>query len=82
MEENNNSGFGTTRNAFNNNIFLCVLRASAVDKKCSGFTLIELLVVLVLIGLAGSMVAPNLWSAYEKARERNAVEEIAASIQD
>jgi len=38
--------------------------------------------VLVLIGLAGSMVAPNLWTAYEKASERKAVQDIAASIQD
>ncbi len=50
--------------------------------RLSGFTLIELLIVLVLIGLAGSMVAPNLWTAYEKAHERKTVQDIAASIQD
>jgi len=46
-----------------------------------GFTLIELLIVLVLIGLAGSMVGPNLWLTYAKASERNAVQTVAASIQ-
>jgi general secretion pathway protein G len=37
-------------------------------RKTSGFTLIELLVVLVIIGVLGALIVPNLFSGLDDAR--------------
>jgi len=46
-----------------------------------GFTLLELLVVLVITGLAGTFVAPNIWQTYTKAQERGVVQNVALALQ-
>jgi general secretion pathway protein G len=40
----------------------------AVRRNTSGFTLIELLVVLVIIGVLGALIVPNLFSGLDDAR--------------
>ncbi len=47
-------------------------------KKQSGFTLLEVMVVIVIIGLIGGMVVPNLMDNMDKAELKKAVSDISA----
>jgi general secretion pathway protein G len=46
--------------------------------KQSGFTLLEVMVVIVIIGLIGGMVVPNLMDNMDKAELKKAVSDISA----
>lgn len=49
-------------------------------KRHSGFTLIELLVVLAIVGAVSAVVAPNLWSSYQRSSERQQVSDYALEL--
>jgi general secretion pathway protein G len=46
--------------------------------KQSGFTLLEVMVVIVIIGLIGGMVVPNLMDNMDKAELKKAVSDVSA----
>jgi general secretion pathway protein G len=43
-----------------------------------GFTLIEIMVVIVILGLLATIVAPNVWSVSETAKEKKAQTDVKA----
>lgn len=43
-----------------------------------GFTLIEIMVVIVILGLLATIVAPNVWSVSETAKEKKAMTDVKA----
>jgi len=45
-----------------------------------GFTLLELLIVLVILGFSSSLTMPDLWRSYEKAQQKNTIQQFAIAL--
>lgn len=52
----------------------------AVPRGVNGFTLLELLIVLVVISMTATIVAPDLWRTYTKARERDVLQQMVKAL--
>jgi len=47
-------------------------------KKSAGFTLIEVLIAMAIVAMLGALIAPNLFSSFEKAKCDAAVSQISS----